>query len=163
MKTGYFYFLSDSYYEKFKNCYIPLNKPEDNFGQHGRPCFYCFKENDIYWMVPISSQLSKYKSIYEKNLKKYKGNYDGIRFGYVNGKERAFLIQNLCPTTEEYIEGIYCINKGTVEVTINENLSKELNSIVRKVVRLYHCGTKIVFTDLKTILEGLGHNDKNEG
>ena len=54
-------------------------------------------------MIPISSQIEKYKKLYDEKMLRYKGNFDGIRFGFVNGQERAFLIQNVCPVTDKYI------------------------------------------------------------
>ena len=71
-------------------------------------------------------------------MQRYHGNYDGIRFGYVNGKKRAFLIQNMCPATYEYIDYEYRIEKNTKPVRINAKLAKELNAIARKVLRFYY-------------------------
>ena len=44
------------------------NKEEDLYGKHGRPCFYCFKQKDFYWMIPISSQIEKYKKLYDEKM-----------------------------------------------------------------------------------------------
>ena len=85
-------------------------------------------------MVPISSKTEKYKRLYEEKKKRYK-EYDGLRFGYVNGQYRAFLIQNVCPVIEEFIDCQYMIENNTVPVTINDKLSSEINGIVRKVTR----------------------------
>ena len=65
------------------------NKDSDEEGVHGRPCFYCFELDGYFWMVPISSKTEKYKRIYEEKKKRYR-EYDGLRFGYVNGQYRAF-------------------------------------------------------------------------
>lgn len=81
--------------------------------------------------------------------------YDGLRFGYVNGKYRAFLIQNVCPVSEEYIDCQYMIENNTVPVKINDELSAEINGIVRKVIRLSKRGIRIVLTDINNILNGL--------
>ena len=87
------------------------NKDSDEAGVHGRPCCYCFEMDGYFWMVPISSKTEKYKRIYEEKKKRYK-EYDGLRFGYVNGKYRAFLIQNVCPVSEEYIDRQYMIENN---------------------------------------------------
>lgn len=156
MVTGKFYYIKDEYYKKFPGCKLMGNKESDESGKHGRPCFYCFEYDDYYWMIPISSRIEKYKKLYEEKMEKYKGNFDGIRFGFVNGQERAFLIQNACPVVEKYIDEEYLIEKGTRAVTIDEKLSKELNAIMRKVIRLYYNkGIKIVLTELDTILKQL--------
>lgn len=104
-------------------------------------------------MVPISSKTEKYKALYGEKKKKYK-EYAGLRFGYVNGKYRAFLIQNVCPMSEEYVACQYMIENNTVPVTINDKLSAEINGIVRKVIRLNKRGVRIVLTDINHILNG---------
>lgn len=91
MNTGNFYFIEDEYYKRFPNCGLMGNKDSDEDGVHGRPCFYCFQMNEYFGMVSISSNTEKYKRIYEGKIKRYK-EYDGLRFGYVNGQYRAFLI-----------------------------------------------------------------------
>ncbi|MBQ8519283.1 MAG: hypothetical protein IJ455_06775 [Agathobacter sp.] len=107
-------------------------------------------------MIPISSQIEKYEKLYNDKMHRYNGHFDGIRFGYVNGKKRAFLIQNMCPVTEEYIDYEYPIENNTKVVRINESLAKELHSIARKVLRFYYDrGIKIILTDLDTILRAL--------
>ena len=156
MITGNFYFINNEYYDKFNNCGLMGNKEQDENGNHGRPCFYCFEQDGLYWMIPISCQLEKYRKLYIEKMARYKGNFDGIRFGFVNGQERAFLIQNACPVTDKYIESEYRIENNTRPVTIDMKLSKELNGIMRKMLRLYKDkGVKIILTDLDTILEGL--------
>jgi hypothetical protein len=47
----------------------------------------------------------KYKNIKQYLIKnKRYGSCDGIRFGFVNGKKHAFLIQNAFPVIEEFID-----------------------------------------------------------
>lgn len=154
MDTGSFYFIKDEYYERFSNCGLMENKDADEDGVHGRPCFYCFESDGYYWMVPISSKIEKYVAIYEEKKQRYP-EYDGIRFGYVNGQYRAFLIQNVCPVSKEYIKCQYMIENNTVPVTINRKLSAEINGIIRKVIRLNKKGIKIVLTNINHILAGL--------
>lgn len=156
MITGNFYYLKDSYYKKFPDCNLIGNKEENVEGRHDRPCFYCFEREGLYWMIPISSQIKKYEKLYNDKMLRYKGNFDGIRFGYVNGKKRAFLIQNMCPVKEEYIDCEYRIEKNSKAVVINDKLSKELNAVARKVLRFYYDkGIKIILTDLDSILKKL--------
>lgn len=154
MEQGKFYYITDEYYEKFYEHGIMGNKDEDEYGKHGRPCFYCFKSDDFYWMIPVSSKLSKYEELFKKKKMKYP-NYDGIRFGYVNGKKRAFLLQNICPITEQYIACEYMTNNNTVPVTVSDATARELNGIARKIIRFYRKGTKIVLTDLDYIINEL--------
>ena len=154
MKQGNFYYLTNTYYDKFGHCGIMKNKDEDELGKHGRPCYYCFIYDGFYWMIPISSKINKYKNIYNNKIQK-NPNYDGIRFGFVNGKERAFLLQNICPVIDKYIDCEYKIEHDTVSVRISNALSKELNGIARKIIRFHNKGIKIVLSDLTYIINEL--------
>ena len=57
---------------------------------------------------------------------------DGIKFGYVNGERRAFLLQNIFPVTAEYVEKMYKVNHETVSVTVNSDFALEINKTARK-------------------------------
>ena len=105
-------------------------------------------------MVPISSKTDKYQKIYDYKVQK-RGFYDGIRFGYVNGQKRAFLLQNIFPVTAEYIDEPYMIERGTVFVRVNESFASELNGLARKIIRLHKRGVRITMTDLDSILSFL--------
>lgn len=148
---GRFYFLKNSYYDKFSDCGLMQNKGGAN---HNRPCFYCFEFDGLYWLVPISSKLEKYKVLYAQKIAKY-NRYDGIRFGYVNGKERAFLIQNICPVTDNYIDDMYTVNHGKTEVVISKNLEKEIVKSAKRVISLHKRGFKTTITNIDTIVKGL--------
>lgn len=105
MTKGKFYFLSDEYCDKFSKHGVMANKETSSDGFHKRPCFYSIqdvKNKDIYWMIQISSQIEKYIEIHNQKLKRYKI-YDGLEFGYVQGREAAFLLQNICPVTENIL------------------------------------------------------------
>lgn len=156
MKSGYFYFLTDEYFKKFDDKDLKPNKERDADGQHGRPCYYAFKEKDseIMWMIPISSKLEKYERIYNEKVKKFK-NYDGIIFGYVMGKKKAFLIQNMSPTTDRYIANEYVDNATQGSIVIKDSLKSKLNASARKVVSLYRKGTKLVFPKILEIEKAL--------
>lgn len=151
MDEGYFYFVKDEYYEKFSDCNLMQNKTEDN---HSRPCYYCCEYNNLKWLIPISSRIEKYTKIFDKNQQRYK-NYDGIKFGYVNGQRRAFLLQNMFPITEEFVDKQYMINSGKTPVTLNRQFAAELNKSARKIIRMNEKGIKITFTDINKILETL--------
>ena len=81
--------------------------------------------------------------------------YDGLEFGYVNGAETAFLIQNVRPVTEECISNIYTIEKGTVEVTINEDTADKIKRKVRKVILMLKKNIRITLTNISRILAEL--------
>lgn len=116
IEDGKFYFINDKFFDVFKNYELMTNKENGN----KRPCYFCFrdrKNKDIIWFVPISTKYNKYKKIY--NNKKIKsGNkpvYNFV-FGNVLGKEAVFLIQNIFPTTENYIEQKYTNSNQDVDI-----------------------------------------------
>ena len=126
---------------------ILLNKDNGN----KRPCYYCFKDKDIknlIWFIPISSKIEKYKRIYEYKLQKFK-KVDTIVFGKINNDERAFLIQNMFPITEKYIETKYIRNNNDVEITYS--LKREIETKANYILKLAELGKNVVFTDIRKI------------
>ena len=100
----------------------------DDKGEHKRPCFFAKQIEENFWLIPISSKVEKYQKIYEEKIAKYPA-YDGIKFGYVNGEKRAFLIQNIFPITEKFIDKMYMINGGTIAATVNKKFSEVLEDV----------------------------------
>jgi len=148
IRAGNFYFIKDEFFEVVKDKELMANKESGRM----RPCYYCFKDsknNHLYWFIPVSSRVEKYTAIYEKKKKRYK-RVDTIVFGYVHGKKNAFLIQNMFPTTIEYIKEQYI--KQNKEVTINDDLKKELNTKANRVLELVKAGNRnLVFPDIVEI------------
>lgn len=151
MEEKRFYFMKDEFYEKFPDCHLMGNKSSDEDGQHNRPCYYCLNYENHHWMIPISSKLEKYERIFKNKVRRYK-HYEGIKFGYVNGEKRAFLLQNIFPTVPEYIDKMYSVNKGTEPVILNQTFSEELRKSAQKLLRLHKNGVKVIFTNLDKML-----------
>ena len=103
------------------------------------------ENKEIIWFVPISSKVKKYKSIYEDKKKVRKKVYNFV-FGKVLGKEKAFLIQNIFPTIEEYIESKYQNKMQDVEIT--ETLKQEIIETSMNVIKLAQKGINIPFYDI---------------
>lgn len=144
IEKGKFYFVKDSYFNKINDGSILLNKDNGN----KRPCYYCFEDkdnNNLIWFIPISSKVDKYKRIYNYKLNKL-GKVDTIVFGKVNNDERAFLIQNMFPVTEKYIEMKYMRNNMDVEITYS--LMKEIEYKANLILSLARLGKKVVFTNI---------------
>ena len=157
MTKGHFYFIKDEFYDALPNCGLMINKASDVELKGGRPCHYCLEVGEYYWMIPISSQVTKYQKLYDHKTRKY-GKCDTIVFGYVNGEKRAFLVQNCFPVTQKYIDCEYTIQNGTVPVTISQKLSDELDKIMQKVVKMYNKGITLPLTDISKITNFL-HKD----
>ena len=150
IEQGKFYFIKDEFFELVKDKELCQNNEKGN----KRPCFYCFRDKKfekLIWFIPISSKVEKYKKIYNKKMKR-NGVVDTIAFSYVEGEERAFLIQNMFPTTRKYIVEKYV--RQNRDVKVNEKFKKELESKANKVLILVEKGNnKIVFPDIKNIKE----------
>ena len=154
MTEGNFYFLKDEYFTNFKDKNLMKNKEMINGKMHERPCYYSYVDSStgLSWFIPISSQVSKYEDIYNSKMAKSpKKKCDTLVFGYVLGEKRAFLIQNMCPATKEYINNVYIDNATQNPVAISDKLNKELKSKAKKVLGLTRRGVKLIFPDVLTI------------
>ena len=154
MDSGRFCFLSDQYYEDFKDEYLMQNNEVVDGVMRDRPCFFVFKDNimpEILWLVPISSNYSKYKALHDKKVQRY-GKCNTIRFGSVLGRQAAFLIQNMCPVTERYIREVY-VDKNGVPIQIDNRIVADVTTNAREVLAITKRGAKIIFPNVKGILD----------
>lgn len=164
MKRGHFCFLRDQYYKDFPDDKLMKNKEVIDGISHNRPCFFAFpdRENpEILWLVPISTKYEKYKAIYDKKAERY-GYCNTIRFGEVLGRQSAFLIQNICPVTEEYINNIY-VDRNNNPVSVDERTEQDVIQNAQAVIeRVKRGATRIVFPDVMSIYSGLEQRLKRE-
>lgn len=152
MNSGYFYYITDQYFIDFPDEKLMKNK-ETILGQaHDRPCFFAFQDSSttLYWMIPFSSQIAKYRSYYTQKLQLYH-RCDTIVFGNVLGHEKAFLIQNMCPVTPKYIKNQYMDRLSNLPVKIDGKLEKTLITKAKKVLALYRKGFPLIFPDILKI------------
>lgn len=162
MEKGKFYFIKDSFYSLFCNEKLMKNREMIEGKEHNRPCFYTFYDEDtqIYWLIPISSKIEKYKQIYEYKMKKNKI-CDTIVLGNVLGYPKAFLIQNMFPIIPQFIDKEYKINLNQ-SVSITNTLQKEINEKARKVLKLQRLGINLIFPNViemeKQLLDMLKEN-----
>lgn len=63
-KTG-FYIIKDKFFEDMSDPYLKGNKAGN------RPHYYCFEDTSagVYWMIPLSSRIDKYRRIIENKEK----------------------------------------------------------------------------------------------
>ncbi len=163
MEIGHFYYIEDQYFIDFPDEYLMKNKETINGKAHDRPCFYTFKdsEKDLYWMIPFSSQVSKFRGIYNKKIQKYR-KCDTIVFGEVLGHEKVFLIQNMCPITEKYMKNEYIDARANIPVRIDGVLEKTLKEKAARVLALQRKGIKLIFPNVLEIEKKL-IDQKNKG
>ncbi len=145
-EPGYVYHISDSFFEKVNDNKLMANKENGNF----RPTFFCVKDEktSLLWMVPMSSKVEKYQAIYNKQVEKY-GKCITIVLGEFDDKKAAFLLQNMFPISENYLDHIHTKNGNPVPV--NSAIQKILNSNMKQIKHLLDKNIKIVFPDVKRI------------
>lgn len=149
LKQGYIYCVKDSFIETFSK----YNLMKNTNSPASRPHYCAMQDNineKIYWMIPISSRVEKYKKIREDKIEKY-GRCDSIVIGKVRGKERAFLIQNAFPITENHVDHQYTINNKGVYVK-NRQIDRSLNQAIHL---SYRSNKDLFFADVKTIYKVL--------
>ena len=114
--------------------------------------FFSYLDNttQIYWMIPISSRVQKYECIYRSKVLKYES-CDNIIFGDVLGNRKVFLIQNMCPVTEEYIGNEYVESISNVPVKVDGVLQADIIKKAKIVLILVRRGQKLIFPDVLKI------------
>ena len=150
-KTG-FYIIKDKFFEDMSDPYLKGNKAQT------RPHYYCFEDTNtgIYWMIPLSSRIDKYTKIIEKKEKAGKP-CDILHIVKLDdSRESVFLIQDMFPITEEYIEREYTIAGNHLMLT-SEHTAKEIEQKARKVMGMAKRCIKFTPTqpDVVAILEKL--------
>lgn len=131
LETGYVYHIKDEYFEFAKDNNLMRNHEKGNT----RPTYFCIRNQNskILWFIPMSSKVEKYKKLQEQKIQK-NGVCDTIVIGKYRKKEAVFLIQNIFPITEKYIDHIDTIRNQTVAVV--EGTQKEITYKVNKIFKL---------------------------
>ena len=112
-----------------------------------RPTFYCLRDNktSLLWRVPLSSRVEKFKAIHDKQMAKY-GKCLTIVLGEFDGKEAAFLLQNMFPIRDYYLDHIHTRNDNPVPV--KHSIHREVTTRMKKIRQLHSKGKKVVFPDI---------------
>lgn len=155
MDLKHFYFLTDQYFIDYPDPYLMNNHEIIGGVRHDRPCFYTFQDpsTGLYWMIPISSKVAKFQSVYNNKINRY-GICDTIVFGDILGQKRAFLIQNMCPVVDKYVRNEY-LDSLNQPVRINGALETELEQKALKVLTLQRQGSKLIFPNVLEIEKDL--------
>ena len=141
MKETGFYIIKDKFFEDMPDPYLKGNKAGN------RPHYYCFEDttSGIYWMIPLSSRVDKYKSIVENKIKAGKP-CDIIHIAKLDdSRESVFLIQDMFPITEAYIEREYTIAGNHLMLT-SEHTAEIIEQKARKVLAMLKRGVKFTPT-----------------
>ena len=160
LKEGNLCFICDEFMDKYGIKYsIMENKGIGN----KRPAYFCFrdsKEKEILWFIPMSTQYEKYQKIYiriKEKIKKEPNNF--VFFENIAGKRGVFLIQNMFPTLENYVIGIYKTNNGIIKVPKVEKA--EVLKKSKEVLRLTNLGKIVTLTNLPQFLSEIKSDVKH--
>lgn len=142
-QEGYVYHIKDEYFEKVHDDNLMQNKENGTY----RPTFYCLRDEktSLLWMVPLSTRVQKFKMIHDKQVQKY-GRCITIVLGEFDGKKAAFLLQNMFPIRDYYLDHIHTRNQNPVPVKYS--IRKEIATNMKRLRRLHDRGKKVVFSDI---------------
>lgn len=149
VKQGYSYHIKDEFFDMIQDKYLMSNKENGSY----RPHFLAIQDNknqELYWMIPISSQVEKYKGIIEKKVKRY-GKCNTIIIGKFAGRDNAFLIQNAFPVIKKYFDHVHTIENKPI--MIHSRLERELTVNLREVIAMYKRGIRLIFPNIQYIQE----------
>lgn len=147
------YRIKDSFFERFTDPYLKGNKKES------RPHYYCFADKEVrglYWVIPMSHKIDKVQRIIDDRTAKHKP-CDILHIININGDKSAFLIQDMFPITDDYIERPYTINGVHLiikDLTDIEAIRRKANNVYRLIhshVKLNPTQPNVLFIKNKLI------------
>lgn len=155
-EKGYVYHIKDEFFRVVKDNCLMANKENGNY----RPTYFCFRDEDtsLLWMIPMSTRIEKFQGIYDRQVKKY-GNCIKIVLGEFDGKKAAFLLQNMFPITDYYLDHIHTKNGNPVPV--NSEIQKVVYQDFQKLRQLLKRNKNVVFPDVEKIEKTMLHELEN--
>lgn len=136
MNKNGIYIVKDKYFTDFSDSNLKQNKGEN------RPSYYAVKEESgILWLIPMTTQLDKMKERIAKKESQGK-KCDVFHIENICGAERGFIIGDIFPVLEEYIEREYTISHQAVVIK-NERVIKDIRKKANKVLALIRKGIKL--------------------
>ena len=122
-----------------------------------RPTYFCFrdkKDKNILWFVPMSSKYEKYLKIYNDIKRKKVIEPNNFVFARnLAGKKAVFLIQNMFPTLEKYIEQEY--KKAGISIKVPKAVKEEIDRKTRDIFTLTNKGIVATFTNLPEFIKDI--------
>lgn len=117
-----------------------------------RPTFFCLedcKNPGLLWMVPMSTRVEKFQAIHDKQQVLH-GECLTIVIGKYDGRAAAFLLQNMFPITETYLDHIHTRNGNPVPV--KRSIIKKVQFNLQQLLKFIYRGkSNVVFPDVKRL------------
>jgi len=161
IEEGKLYFIKDTFLVKYGKKYKLMDNKEEKGTK--RPTYFCFRDNkekQLLWFVPMSKQYEKYKKIYnekKEKLKKEPNNF--IFFNNIAGIKGVFLIQNMFPTREAYIQKEY--HRRGEEVKVAMPIQREILEKARTAIALASKGVVATYTNLPEFIKDIKNEIKD--
>lgn len=146
-QEGFVYHIKDEYFAKANDDKLMQNKEGGTY----RPTFLCMEDKSnpgLLWVVPMSSRIAKFQAIHDKQQARY-GKCLTIVMGEYDGQQSAFLLQNMFPITEQYLDHIHTRNGNPVPV--KHSVAQEVRSNMQQLRQLISRGKQVVFPDVKKL------------
>lgn len=89
IQIGYLYYIKDEFLDKINDKEVMINYENGQF----RPSYLVVKDKQLLWFVPLSTKVSKYKSIIDKKIRKY-GICKTTLIRIIVKRDQIMLIQN---------------------------------------------------------------------
>ena len=155
IQEGKLYFIKDIFLDKYGKRYNLMgNKTEKNTK---RPTYFCFKDSrneKLLWFVPMSKQYEKYIKIYnDKKEKICREPNNFVFFNNIAGMKGVFLIQNIFPTTEIYVQEEY-LRRGQ-PIKVHKVIQKEIIEKAKNVIALDRRGINATYTYLPEFIKDI--------
>ena len=148
VETGYIYHIKDEFFDLINDNGLMINHENG----HSRPTYFTIKDGDILWFIPLSSKVSKYKSIIDKKVEKY-GSCKSIMIRDIANEKSVILLQNAFPTLEKYIDHPHIVDGKPLKVI--DTLKEEILDNFKYMLALKKEGRNLFFTDIDRIKERL--------
>ena len=155
VQTGYMCHIKDEFFDKINDKGLMINHENG----HSRPTYFTIKDKDILWFIPLSSKVSKYKSIIDKKIEKY-GNCKSIMISEIANEKSVILLQNAFPTLEKYIDHPHIVDGKPLKVI--DTLKEEILDNFKYLIALKKEGRNLFFTDIDKIKEIMLNESKED-
>jgi len=151
------YTVKDQYFLDFARPYWVDNKNEN------RPYYYLLKDNDdILWVIPLSSQTANYaRKIQREEEKRGKGHCIYYHIAPIASIDRVFLIGDMFPISEEYISTPYTIGARHY-ISRNKNINFAVRSKAMRFLKLVEQGAIKSRNDIMGIKRALINRRNNQ-
>jgi hypothetical protein len=139
IKENCFYFIKDDFFTKINDKNLQQNKLKTK-----RPHYFCIKRNELYWMIPCTSDKThKWHNRLPKS-KNYK-QLEKLNFReiFVRGTRTVLLFHDMFPITEKYIDSKWIRKGKPLQIQFN-NLVKSIDKQARNKITKLLSGKKLI-------------------